>query len=153
MTWNQFWVEVLNALIPLLALAVTIAIAMLAEWLRRKAGQVQQDVVRESFLAAIFELERVANDAILATNQILVEKLKEAAADGKLTKEEAEAAMRMAVEYLQTHLTPGALQILQAAYGPIGAWIEEYLEAKLGALKWGQEAYAITVPPSSEAEV
>jgi len=135
MTWNQFWVEVLNALIPLLALAVTIAIAMLAEWLRRKAGQVQQDVVRESFLAAIFELERVANDAILATNQILVEKLKEAAADGKLTKEEAEAAMRMAVEYLQTHLTPGALQILQAAYGPIGAWIEEYLEAKLAQSK------------------
>ena len=135
MTWNQFWVEVLNALIPLLALAVTIAIAMLAEWLRRKAGQVQQDVVRESFLAAIFELERVANDAILATNQILVEKLKEAAADGKLTKEEAEAAMRMAVEYLQTHLTPGALQILQAAYGPIEQWLEEYLEAQLAKAK------------------
>ena len=135
MTWNQFWVEVLNALIPLLALAVTIAIAMLAEWLRRKAGQVQQDVVRESFLAAIFELERVANDAILATNQILVEKLKEAAADGKLTKEEAEAAMRMAVEYLQTHLTPGALQVLQAAYGPIEQWLEEYLEAQLAKAK------------------
>ena len=135
MTWNQFWVEVLNALIPLLALAVTIAIAMLAEWLRRKAGQVQQDVVRESFLAAIFELERVANDAILATNQILVEKLKEAAADGKLTKEEAEAAMRMAVEYFMTHLTPGALQVLQAAYGPIEQWLEEYLEAQLAKAK------------------
>lgn len=135
MTWNQFWVEVLNALIPLLALAVTIAIAMLAEWLRRKAGQVQQEVIRESFLAAIFELERVANDAISATNQILVEKLKEAAADGKLTKEEAEAAMRMAVEYLQTHLTPGALQILQAAYGPIEQWLEEYLEAQLAKAK------------------
>ncbi len=135
MTWNQFWVEVLNALIPLLALAATIAIAMLAEWLRRKAGQVQQDVVRESFLAAIFELERVANDAILATNQILVEKLKEAAADGKLTKEEAEAAMRTAIAYFKVHITPGALQMLEAAYGPIEAWLADYLEAKLAQTK------------------
>lgn len=125
----------LNALIPLLALAVTIAIGMLAEWLRRKAGQVQQEVIRESFLAAIFELERVANDAISATNQILVEALREAAEDGKLTKDEAQDAMRMAVEYFMTHLTPGALQILQAAYGPVEAWIEEYLEAKLAQSK------------------
>jgi len=135
LTWNQFWVETLNALIPLLAFAATIAIGMLAEWLRRKAGQVQQEVIREAFLAALCELERVANDAISATNQILVDALKEAAADGKLTKEEAQDAMRMAVEYFMTHLTPGALEILQAAYGPVEAWIKEYLEAKLAQSK------------------
>jgi DNA-binding HxlR family transcriptional regulator len=67
---------------------------------------------------------------------MLVDRLKEASEDGKLTKEEAAEAMRMAVEYLQSHLTPGALQILQAAYGPIEEWLESYLEAKLAQQKY-----------------
>ena len=135
MTWNDVAVKAVEALLPLIVMMLTIALGYLAGWLRQQARKVQQEVIRESFLAAIFELERVANDAISATNQILVEALREAAEDGKLTKEEAQAAMRMAVEYLQTHLTPGALQILQAAYGPVEAWIEEYLEAKLAQSK------------------
>ncbi len=73
--------------------------------------------------------------------------------DGVLTKEEAAEAMREAMTYFKGHISPWALSVLQAAYGPIDEWLRGLLEAKLGALKWGQEAYAITVPPSSEAEV
>jgi len=133
MTWSQFWAQVLEALVPLVAMAITVAISMLATWLRRQAEKVSQEVVQDSLLAAIIEAEQVGRDAIMATQQVLVEDLKEASEDGKLTREEAARAMRKAMEYFQNHITPGALQVLQAAY--IEQWLEEYLEAQLAKAK------------------
>ena len=135
MTWNAILMRVVEALLPLLALLVTVAIGYLTILLRAQAEKVKNETARASLIAAIAEAERVAVDAVTATQQVLVNGLKEASEDGKLTKEEAAEAMRMAVEYLQSHLTPGALQILQAAYGPIEEWIESYLEAKLAQQK------------------
>ena len=135
MTWSTIAMRVMEALLPLLALLVTVAVGYLISLLRVQAEKVKNETARASLLAAIAEAERVAVDAVQATNQVLVDGLREASEDGKLTKEEAQAAMRMAVEYLQSHLTPGALQILQAAYGPIEEWIEAYLEAKLAQQK------------------
>jgi hypothetical protein len=137
----------MEALLPLLALLVTVAVGYLISLLRVQAEKVKNETARASLIAAIAEAERVAVDAVQATNQVLVGKLKEASEDGKLTKEEAAEAMRMAVEYLQSHLTPGALQILQAAYGPIEEWIESYLEAKLAQQKYPYvEVHALANP-------
>ena len=136
MTWNTIAMRVVEALLPLLALLVTVAVGYLISLLRVQAEKVKNETARASLIAAIAEAERVAVDAVQATNQMLVDRLKEASEDGKLTKEEASEAMRMAVEYLQSHLTPGALQVLQAAYGPIEEWIESYLEAKLAQQKY-----------------
>ena len=136
MTWNTIAMRVVEALLPLLALLVTVAVGYLTTLLRAQAEKVRNETARASLIAAIAEAERVAVDAVQATNQVLVNGLKEASDDGKLTKEEAQAAMRMAVEYLQSHMTPGALQVLQAAYGPIEEWIESYLEAKLAQQKY-----------------
>jgi DNA-binding HxlR family transcriptional regulator len=139
--------RVVEALLPLLALLVTVAVGYLISLLRVQAEKVKNETARASLLAAIAEAERVAVDAVQATNQMLVDRLKEASEDGKLTKEEAAEAMRMAVEYLQSHLTPGALQILQAAYGPIEEWIESYLEAKLAQQKYPYvEVHALANP-------
>ncbi len=135
MTWNDVAVKAVEALLPLIVMMLTIALGYLAGWLRQQARKVQQEVVQESFLAAIDEMERVAYDAIDATNQVLVADLKEASEDGKLTREEAARAMRKAKEYFVGHITPGALQVLQAAYGPIEQWLEEYLEAQLAKAK------------------
>lgn len=147
MTWSTIAMRVMEALLPLLALLVTVAVGYLISLLRVQAEKVKNETARASLIAAIAEAERVAVDAVQATNQVLVGKLKEASEDGKLTKEEAAEAMRMAVEYLQSHLTPGALQILQAAYGPIEEWIESYLEAKLAQQKYPYvEVHALANP-------
>ena len=147
MTWNTIAMRVVEALLPLLALLVTVAVGYLISLLRVQAEKVKNDTARASLIAAIAEAERVAVDAVQATNQVLVDGLREASEDGKLTKEEAAEAMRMAVEYLQSHLTPGALQILQAAYGPIEEWIESYLEAKLAQQKYPYvEVHALANP-------
>jgi hypothetical protein len=147
MTWNAIAMRVVEALLPLLALLVTVAVGYLVSLLRVQAEKVKNETARASLIAAIAEAERVAVDAVQATNQVLVDGLREASEDGKLTKEEAAEAMRMAVEYLQSHLTPGALQILQAAYGPIEEWIESYLEAKLAQQKYPYvEVHALANP-------
>ena len=85
-------------------------------------------------------------DAVSAVNQVLVDELKAKSADGTLTKQEAAEAMRAAIEYFKTHISPQALTILQAAYGPIEEWLESFLEAKVAQAKWGKEAASITVP-------
>jgi len=146
-TWNTIAMRVVEALLPLLALLVTVAVGYLTTLLRAQAEKVRNDTARASLIAAIAEAERVAVDAVQATNQVLVNGLKEASEDGTLTKEEAAEAMRMAVEYLQSHMTPGALQVLQAAYGPIEEWLESYLEAKLAQQKYPYvEVHALTNP-------
>lgn len=153
MTWNDVWIKLADALIPLVALALTAALAMLGEWFRSKAKQVKQDTLRESLMAAILEGERVASDAILATNQVFVDDLKRRAQDGKLTGDQAMAAMEHASEYFINHITPGAFDVLEAAYGPWEAWLEDYLEAKLAESKgaWYGAIEAVVDPLSSEA--
>lgn len=135
MTWNDVAIKAVEALIPLVVMVLTVALGYLANWLRQQAAKTKSEVVRAAFEAAIDEAEQVGRDAIMATQQVLVEDLKKASEDGKLTREEAARAMRKAMEYFQNHITPGALQVLQAAYGPIEQWLEEYLEAQLAKAK------------------
>lgn len=135
MTWNDVLIKLMDALIPLVTLVITAALAVLADWLRAKAQKVKQETARDVLLAAIAESEKVAVDAVTATNQVLVEDLKEKSADGKLTNDEMREAMQTSREYFVSHITPGALKVLTAAYGPIEDWIEGFLEAKVGETK------------------
>ena len=74
-------------------------------------------------------------DAVRATNQVLVDELKEKSKDGKLTEDEAQKAMETAKDYFLKHITRDSLKILEASIGPIREWLEGVLEAKLCAEK------------------
>lgn len=151
MTWNDVLMKFVDALVPLVVLAATVALSMLAEYLRSKASQVRQEVMRDSLVAAITEAEKAAIDAVRATNQTLVENLKACSADGKLTKEDAEQAMQAAITYFRSHITPGALRILEAAYGPLEEWLKGLIEAKLAQTKSpvAAEVHKLADPTSS----
>ena len=77
MTWNAILMRVVEALLPLLALLVTVAIGYLTILLRAQAEKVKNETARASLIAAIAEAERVAVDAVTATQQVLVNGLKE----------------------------------------------------------------------------
>ena len=77
MTWNTIAMRVVEALLPLLALLVTVAVGYLISLLRVQAEKVKNETARASLLAAIAEAERVAVDAVQATNQVLVDGLRE----------------------------------------------------------------------------
>lgn len=66
---------------------------------------------------------------------MLTEALKERSEDGKLTKEEAQEAMRLSKQYFSSHISESSIQILEAALGPINYWLETFLEAKLAQTK------------------
>jgi hypothetical protein len=140
MTWNDVAVKATLALIPVIALALTVLLSLAADYLRQKAAGVRGEVARESLLAAIFEAERVGVDAVAATQQMLVEDLKAASADGKLTPSERVAAMAKASDYFRGHITPGALRVLEASYGPVDRWLRDYLEARLVEYRGGTAA-------------
>lgn len=101
---------------------------------------------RQALDRALAEAAVVAREAVLYTKQVLVNDLKKASSDGKLTKEEAARAMETAWQYLRRHMAQDSLQVLEAAFGPVEAWAKERLESALG------EAKALTnVPPSSSS--
>lgn len=146
MTWNDVAMKAILTLIPVIALALTVLLGLAADYLRQKAAGVRGEAAREALWAAIDEAERVGVDAVVATQQTLVDDLKAASEDGTLTPSEQAVAMARAMEYFRGHITPGALSILEASYGPVDKWLREYLEARIGRRKSQALAAADLVP-------
>jgi uncharacterized protein YnzC (UPF0291/DUF896 family) len=137
MTLSAFAVELAEILLPVIALFLAVLIGYGAALLRKKIEEIDNDIARQSLAAALTEAESVGIDAVRATNQVLVDELKEKSEDGKLTEDEAKEAMGIAKDYFVEHMTSGSLEILEASLGPVREWLEGFLEAKLSAEKRG----------------
>ncbi|NLJ61256.1 MAG: hypothetical protein GX338_09970 [Firmicutes bacterium] len=137
MTLSAFAVELAEILLPVIALFLAVLIGYGAALLRKKIEEIDNDIARQSLAAALTEAELVGIDAVRATNQVLVDELKEKSEDGKLTEDEAKEAMGIAKDYFVEHMTSGSLEILEASLGPVREWLEGFLEAKLSAEKRG----------------
>ena len=150
MTWNDIVMQLIQALMPVIAALFVALLGYLVTFISKHQQKIKNDILRESLGAAIAEAHIVGRDAILYTQQTLVDKLKEAAEDGKLTKEEAAQALAEAKAYFIAHLSTRSKNILAEALGPINEWLESFLEAKLGEYKGGAytEVYNLANPPS-----
>ncbi len=144
MTWNDIALQAVQALMPVVVAALVALIGYGVAYLRKQTEKIDNEIVQQALWAALGEAEQVAKDAVYATNQVLVDKLKAASADGKLTEEEARLAMTEAKNYFVNHISEGSMDILTAALGPVQLWLEDFLEAKLGEQK--QEAAKIPNP-------
>ena len=131
MTWGSIGVDIAQTLLPVITTGAITLIGYGVAFLRKQIAKINNQIERSVLEAALVEAEKVAVDAVRATNQILVDDLKQASADGNLTKEEAVAAMNMAQKYFVNHISKASLSILIAALGPVDAWLKDYLEAKL----------------------
>lgn len=134
---GDFWAQALPILVAVVAMALTALAGAAFRFLLAKAAGISKQTLREAIAAGLAELQRVVVEAIAAVKQTYTDAIKEAAADGKLEKEEQIEAMSRAKKYVESHLGPWALQILQATYGPIGDWLEGYIEAQIGLGKPG----------------
>ena len=135
MTLQEIGLEILYALSPVVVALLIALITYGMALVRKKIAEIDNDMARRALDGALVEAELVATDAIKATNQVFVDAVKERAEDGKLTKEEAQEAMRLAKEYFLGHITSHSKSILEAAIGPINEWLEGFLEAKLAQQK------------------
>jgi hypothetical protein len=135
MDWNDITLQAVQTLLPVVVAALVALIGYGVAYLRKQTEKVGNEIAQRALWEALGEAERVAVDALNATNQVLVDKLKQASADGKLTETEARQAMTEAKEYFLNHTSEGGMEILTAALGPVQLWLEDFLEAKLGEQK------------------
>lgn len=148
MTWNAIALELAQLLLPIIAAALAALIGYGIAYLRKQTQKISNDIVQQSIMRALFEAEKVAKDAINATNQMLVDDLKQKASDGKLTLEEAHQAMAAAQQYFIAHISADSMDILRSALGPIENWLRDFLEAKLAEQKQVQAEVARIANPT-----
>lgn len=144
MTLGSIGVNITQTILPIATTGLITLLGYGVAFLRKQIAKINNQVERSALDAAIIEAEKVSIDAIRATNQTFVDEIKKSSADGKLTKEEAVAAMNIAQKYFVSHISKSSLKVLNAALGPIGAWLKDYLEAKL---KQNKELNKLINPP------
>lgn len=135
MTWNDIVVQVVQYLIPVIGALLVALLGYLVTYISKQQEKIKNDILRESIGAALAEAHVVGRDAIVATQQVLIDDFKEASHDGKLTREEAAQGMEAAKQYFISHISTNSVNILREAIGPIKDWLDTFLEAKLGEYK------------------
>lgn len=135
MTWNGIALQLVEILLPVIGLLLTALIALGVAYLRKHTERLSNEIARDSLFAALAEAEKQAINAVKATNQILVDELKEAHADGELTEEERQKALETAKAIFMDSMSKGALQTLQSAVGPLEKWLTSLIETKVAEVK------------------
>jgi len=124
MEWDRILTEVLIVLVPLLGLALTAAISYGAAYLRERYKWTRETRTLDA-------VEDAARDTVLGLQQTIVDELKAAAEDGKLTPGEKVEIKRLAVEKLQEKLTYGQRVILSAITADVNGWLSDLIERTL----------------------
>ena len=135
MTWNDIVLQLVQYLVPAIGGLLVALLGYLVAYLSKQTKKVNNELLRAILDGAKDEAHSVAYDAIMATQQKLVDDLKAAAEDGKLTKEEAREALTEAKIYFVNHISDSSRQVLVEALGPMKDWLDDFLEAKLGEIK------------------
>lgn len=127
---------VVNALIDsgvqiLVALAVAL-IGVGGTWLTAQIGKVKQ---LQTVQIATNEAKDVAITTVLELQQTVVDDLKAAAVDGKLTKEEIEKLKNDVLSMSMAKLSNASVKVLTAAGVDISAIITGAAESAIGSIK------------------
>ena len=134
--WNELAVEAIIILLWAATALIVLFLSGLSKYLKEQARRVENDAARGLLISALSEAEKVGIDAVQAANQVFVDAIRASSTDGKLSKEDAAAAMRIAVEYFKAHLSSRSFQILSEPDGTLDdKWISDFLEARLAQTK------------------
>lgn len=126
----------LPALLTLASAAITWLAGAAAGWIRKAAASQQNELVKRVLeIVAVTAATAVANIAQTAIND-----LKRAREDGKLTREEAQAALKLASEQVWAAIGQAARDALLAAVGgsaatAIDTYVKPAVEAEVLALE------------------
>lgn len=123
--WKLF--EILS---PVLLLGLT--------WLSARAAQLIAAKVKNEYLKGVLvRLDDAVVSAVRETQQVTVEALKAANADGRLTPEERAQAKQAALDSLKSHLGIKGLGELAKVLGLEGGAIEKVLSSRVEAAVHG----------------
>ncbi len=123
---------IIETIVSVLAnLAVTL-IGVLGAWLVAQIGRTQQ---LKTINAAVSELTNAAETTVLELQQTVVDGLKAASADGKLSKDEIAELSGLLLEGALNKMSDSGIKVLQAAGVDINAIITGVGEALIARMK------------------
>ena len=126
---NTVIIETISSVITNLAITL---IGILGAWLVMQIGKNQK---LSNISAAVDELTTAAENTVLELEQTLVGDLKEASADGKLTKDEIDTLGELLWEVTYSKISEASISILTAAKIDFNALIKGAGEAMIARMK------------------
>jgi hypothetical protein len=124
MDWGLIVGQLLVALIPLVGAALTAAISYGAACLRERYRWARE-------ARTVDAVETSARDTVLSLQQTVVDELRTAAEDGKLTAAEKVEIKRLALEKLTEKITDGQQAVLGAITADVTGWLSDLIERML----------------------
>ena len=126
---------VIETIVSVLAnLAITM-IGVAGAWLVAQIGKSQQ---LNTINSAVGELTDAAETTVLELQQTVVDGLKEASADGKLTQDEIQNLGKLLLEGTLAKMSDSAMNVLKAANVDINAIVRGVGEALIAKIKHGE---------------
>jgi hypothetical protein len=126
MDYGELGLKIFEALSPLLLAALTWAAAKLAQYIQAK-------VKSEYLRGVLVRLDDAVLAAVREIQQVTVEAIKAASADGKLTPEERAKVKQAAIDSVKSHLGTKGLAELAKILGLEGGAIEKLLSTRVEA--------------------
>jgi hypothetical protein len=124
---NWIW-TVVDLLMPIFGVLVSVACFYLTRWLKEKAEYAKDERLKEYLNGVVDRSTEALKNAVIATQQQLVDDLKAAHEDGKLTAEEKKLAFNNAKNLFLNMVGESGLAELKKAVENIDAWIETMIE-------------------------
>jgi hypothetical protein len=124
--WNELGWKVFQALSPVLLAALT--------WVAARAAQLIHAKVRGEYLRGVLlRLDDAVMAATREVHQVVVEELKAASTDGRLTPEERARVKARAVETVRSHLGMRGVAELAKVLGLDDGGVEKILSTRVEA--------------------
>lgn len=121
--------QIIIAVIGLIFTCIIVPVmAAVFKWLRSKTKN-------EALVAALTEAETIATNVVISLQTNVVEALKIASKDGKLSDQEVSEIKKKAVEMFLSDLSKQSYKVINANADDIGAWVQNLLEKRLLVMK------------------
>ena len=121
----------LQILLPAIGTLLVALLGFGSAWLNAKADQIKNETVQEKTTEYIFNLQQVMASIVDAATKTVVDGLKEANADGKLTPEEQVQIKATVSNTIKAQLTEEGRAMLGTIVADIDIWIDAWIESYL----------------------
>ncbi|WP_233104165.1 hypothetical protein [Haliangium ochraceum] len=120
-------------------------------WLSAKAASLIQGKVSNEYLRGVLvRLDEAVTTAVKDLQQTVVDEIKRASADGKLTSEEKKRIKQSAIDHVKSYLGPKGVRILAEVLGldddGLGGFLAARVEAAVHDLRLTDRAVAAPEP-------
>ena len=125
----------LSAAVPAITALLLWLVSKLIKFFDTKVNEIKTRVKNETLVKYIDIVAINAKNIVMSLNQTMVEDLKAAASDGKLTKEDALNIKTKALTLLTNTVSEDMKQVLEESFGDLHAYLDTLIEKTVAEVK------------------